>query len=165
MFNPSLIALLLFVLLIGLFWFAVITNLRGESYKRVILKPEDSNETESTVESINRIDKTYKSLRHLPELTVLGFLVLPVALFLVPMVISNWRNRKRFIKDYQSGRIIIPNHEGESGNEDELTTMEKTEYILAARENFNGPLLVIAWYSFLAIAAGVIVLVLSPAPE
>ncbi len=104
-----------------------------------------------------RVDGVYRNIKLLPLLACLSVIFVPIGIFILPITFLCSSFRSNLLRDYDSGKITVEEHDRISQKPGELTTEQKLQFLKHGRTTIWVPYTIgTMWWlfiGFLAIAA------------
>lgn len=79
--------------------------------------------------SATRVDGVYRSIKQLPLLGCLGLLIPIIGILLLPIAIVYSRVMSGLLRDFESGKLVIEDHDRISEKPGELSTEQKLDFL------------------------------------
>jgi hypothetical protein len=76
-----------------------------------------------------RVDGVYRNIKQLPLLGCFGILIPFIGVIMLPLAISYTVILNRLLRDYESGKIIVENHDRKPVNGLDISTEEKLQFL------------------------------------
>ena len=111
------------------------------------------------MKTAKRVDGIYRNIKQLPLLGYLGFAIPIIGIMLLPLVIAYSSLRSRLLRDYDSGLLVIEDHDRVASKRGELATEQKLLFLKDGGTRLFVPYVVGAFWIFLVVCILIVIAV------
>ena len=98
-----------------------------KAQRPIVIYTENGNEMDK--QTAKRVDGVYRSIKQLPLLSILGFVIPVIGIMLIPIARIYSSLLSRLLRDYDSGKVSVEEHDRVSVKQGELSTEDQLHFL------------------------------------